>query len=496
MAKPPPPERGPALLRSILGALLGERSPIGSPAPLDETELAAAETACGVALSPAMHALLSFDAGWVRRELGWLEPRSAADLMAEHAGAEVGEAYRAFAARRLPGLALPLDEGSDSMRLLYLGDPDALGEYPVLFVDHDDLPVIGVEDAGLDVWLARQLGLATDRTYAPARKAAAQRIFGRASDVSVLDVPARLGAPVAGPSPGSVTHARIEVTAAAPAAPKKARKLTDKQLAKALNEAADDENEEALRAAIAEAGARGLGVAPLERALLVACRGRSVPCVTALLDAGASPNARIGQDTPLSESTWSSSDDVMAALLARGAEADAPAGFPGQTALFSAAERGATARVKMLLAAGADPNRVDENRKMTPLHDAVLTHPGTGKAPPVETLVALLEGGARIEAGDVAWKPVLHTAVERGQRPHVERLLAAGADPNVRARYLGVTALHVAYDARQFALAPLLIAAGADRMIADDAGRTTEALFGPEGELIRPPTYYSGNRSP
>lgn len=487
MAKAKAPERGVPLLEAIALALGRDGSPIGAAAPLDAVGLADAERACGVALSPAMHALLSFDAGWMRRELGWLEPVPAADLMAEHAG-PAGDAYRALATLRLPARALPLDTGSDSMRLLYLGDPDELGEYPVLFVDHDDLPVIGVEDAGFDVWLARQLGLATEKTYAAARKAAAQRLFGQPGDVDVLD-PRTMPRPVAGPAPGSVAHAKVVAPAPEPAAAKKPRKLTDKQLVKALVEAADDESLEALTTAIADVAARGLGMEPLERALLVACRGRSTACVAALLDAGASPSTRRGTDTALGESTWSSSDEITALLLARGADVHAPYLPSGATALHGAVERGATARVKMLIAAGADPNRVDETRKMTPLHEAVLTHPGTGKAPPVETLVALLEGGARIAAGDEAWSPVLHTAIERRLPEHVEKLLAAGADPNVRARYLGRTALHVAYDARMFDLAPRLVAAGADRTIPNEAGVTTEALFGPAGELLKPPAY-------
>ena len=486
MAKPRPPARGTPLLQAILAALARDGSPVGAPSPLDAAALAHAEHACGVALSPSMHALLAFDGGWMRRDFDWLEPAPAAELMAEHAG-PAGEAYRALAREYLPGLALPLDAGSDSMRLLYLGDPDALGEYPVLFIDHDELPVIGVEDAGLDVWLARQLGLANERTFAAARKDAAQRIFGKVGDVDVL-APGKMPPPVGGPAPGTAAHQALRPAQAEPA-PKKPRKLTDKQLAKALVEAADDETLDALVAAIADVSARGLGVAPLERALLVACRGRSTACVAALLDAGASPSARIGSDTALGESTWSSSDEVTALLLARGADVHARYMPGGATALHSAVERGATTRVKMLIAAGADPDALEETTKMTPLHHAVRTHPGTGKAPPIETLLALLEGGAHIQAGDQAWTPVLHTAIERRLPEHVEALLAAGADPSVRARYLGRTALHVAYDARMFDLAPKLLAAGADRTIANEAGVTTEALFGPAGELLKPPTY-------
>src|SRR5690242_19205709 len=83
--------RGAALVEQIAAALRGPRSPIGEPRPLDEAEILAAERAAGVALSPSMHALLSFDAGWIGREYGWFDgkkllARPAIEVIAEHAG--------------------------------------------------------------------------------------------------------------------------------------------------------------------------------------------------------------------------------------------------------------------------------------------------------------------------------------------------------------------------------------------------------------------------
>ena len=47
---------------------------------------------------------------------------------------------------------------SDSRRVLYLGEPDSTGEYPVLVTDIDDLPYVGVMYPGLDVYLADMAG--------------------------------------------------------------------------------------------------------------------------------------------------------------------------------------------------------------------------------------------------------------------------------------------------------------------------------------------------
>src|SRR5205814_1765922 len=111
---------------------------------------------------PSLHALLSFDAAYIQRELRWFDKtgqflaRPTIEIIGEHAG-PFTEAYEPLCAARFPGKAIALDQGSDSMRLLYFGDPDELGEYPVLFIDHDDMPILGVEYAGFDLYAASML---------------------------------------------------------------------------------------------------------------------------------------------------------------------------------------------------------------------------------------------------------------------------------------------------------------------------------------------------
>jgi ankyrin repeat protein len=59
---------------------------------------------------------------------------------------------------RLPGGALPLDVGDSSFRVLFVGEPDSAGEYPVLDVDIDD-PSVTLALPGFDVWLAVLAGI-------------------------------------------------------------------------------------------------------------------------------------------------------------------------------------------------------------------------------------------------------------------------------------------------------------------------------------------------
>ena len=47
-----------------------------------------------------------------------------------------------------------LPGGSDSRRVLAVGEPDTIGEYPVLALDVDDMPFLGLMYPGFDVYLA------------------------------------------------------------------------------------------------------------------------------------------------------------------------------------------------------------------------------------------------------------------------------------------------------------------------------------------------------
>ncbi len=94
-------------------------------------------------------------------------------------------------------------------------------------------------------------------------------------------------------------------------------------------------------------------------------------------------------------------------------------------ALFVAASKGGTKRLKALLAAGADPNMVDSISGFTPLRMAVIRQ--------FERCVqVLIEAGADIEGRDSAGETPLFSAAAANLADLVKQLLAAGADPDAR----------------------------------------------------------------
>lgn len=473
-----PKERGPALVEFLVATLAGPDSPIGDPTPLAVDALAAAEHAAGVAWSPAMAALLAFDRGWIDRKAGWFDDRGlvarpAADVVEEWSG-PFWPAWADLFAARFPGRVLPLDRSDETFRFLYLGDPDPFGEYPVLLLDQDDTPVMAVEAPGFDVWLGRQLGVLSPRAFAADAKTTAKRLWNRQTDLETWDVPKRLPTPVAGPAPGSVSHAPI-----VPPAPKKARKLSDAQVTKGIAEHAESGNLRRMEELIADAAVRGLGTGPLDAALCAAAHHDQPEAVAKLLEAGADPNARDRYGAALGRAMWTRDDTIHDLLLARGANPNGPS-VNGQTVLHLAVERGRESLVGKLLAAGGNPNRRDIYDH-TPLHAAVSASTPE-PVPPIGILERLLAAGA-----EVATKvPILVHAIEHAPDDYVHRLIAAGADPNATAVYLQRTALHAAFERCRDGLAPALIAAGADRTLTDERGIHLDEVYGPAGEDVRP----------
>lgn len=417
-----PKERGRGLVEALVAMLASPDSPIGEAQPLASDALLAAEVAAGVALSPTMHALLALDHSWVAHELGWfadgeLAARPAADIIEAWAG-ELWPAYAEVIAARFSGRALPLQRSSDTLTFVYLGDPDEVGEYPVIELDQDDLPVMSVAAPGFDVWLGRRLGLLGTRAFAAEQKATAKRLWNRQTDLDLSDVPKRLPTPVPGPPPGSVQHAPVVLAAT----PKKAKKLTDAQVSKGLLAAAEQGAVRRLADLVADAAARELGREGLDAALCVAAHHDRPEAVQLLLDAGANANARDRYGSALARSMWSSDDRVQDLLLARGANPNGPS-VNGATVLHLAVARGRTSLVAKLLAAGASTSRRNSYGH-TPLHTAVtISHPDP--LPPVAILDLLLAAGGIVESN----VPLLDYARANASEEHVQRLIAAQAKP-------------------------------------------------------------------
>lgn len=203
---------GVALIEAVIAKLTKDPKILlgkARPTPVPPEALANLTFPCGKPLSPALRRWLAFDAGW----LGWFSNPQQPSFAPQQLGAYARQQYdmewgysalEASFAGECYGLAF----GSDSRRFLYVGDADSHGEYPVLLLDTDDVPYLGVEYPGIDVYLGIHTGvidhevatygdLLTHRVYGPRMKEHAKRYFnGSAGDeIFVLGVdPAALAA--------------------------------------------------------------------------------------------------------------------------------------------------------------------------------------------------------------------------------------------------------------------------------------------------------------
>jgi hypothetical protein len=154
---------------------------VGEPAPMSPDVLAGTTFPSGRPLSPGLRAWLAFDTGLLRR-YGWfdatgsLAPRPLHRIVADEMGAGWEAEFLPFADRF--GECFLLPGGSDSRRLLAVGAPDSTGEYPVLALDFDDLPFVGLMYPGFDVYLGHTAGL-IEREFTGYTVLAGDPVYGR-----------------------------------------------------------------------------------------------------------------------------------------------------------------------------------------------------------------------------------------------------------------------------------------------------------------------------
>jgi len=163
----------------------------------------------------------------------------------------------------------------------------------------------------------------------------------------------------------------------------------------------------------------------------------------------------MAQGTPVADAARKADAAALRALLAQGADVNAPHG-DGMTALHWASERGDQAMVEMLVFAGANVSAVTRIGQYTPLHLAARA----GSAPVVG---ALLKAGASAAALTSTGKVTpLHLAASAGDAAVVTLLLDKGADINAKETEWGQTPLIFAAAADRTAAVRLLIARGVD----------------------------------
>ena len=120
--------------------------------------------------------------------------------------------------------------------------------------------------------------------------------------------------------------------------------------------------------------------------------------------------------------------------------------YIGDTPLHLAAAGYRVEIVRMVLAAGADPNAAKNHRQSGPLHyaaDGNINTPAWDAKKQVETIRCLLEAGAGINAQDQNGAAPLHRAVRTRCPRAVQCLLKAGSDPALENKS-GSTPFHLA----------------------------------------------------
>ena len=169
----------------------------------------------------------------------------------------------------------------------------------------------------------------------------------------------------------------------------------------------------------------------------------------ALIDAGAPVNGHPGdKETPLITAASSGDAEVARVLIEAGADLDAVSapdsgGAPSSTALGHAAVFGMTGVLDVLVAAGA---RIDSLEMAAAAGDitgwplARFTLQSRIRAlvfaadhQRLEVIDQLIAAGTPVNEADAEWGRLpLHTAAANGRPASVRRLLAHGADPNLR----------------------------------------------------------------
>lgn len=170
----------------------------------------------------------------------------------------------------------------------------------------------------------------------------------------------------------------------------------------------------------------------------------------ALIDAGAPVNGHPGdKETPLITAASYGDAEVAKVLIEAGADIDAVSapdsgGAPRSTALGHAAVFGMTEIVDVLVAAGA---RIDSLEMAAaagdlsgwPLHRFTLESRlralvFAADHQRLEVIDQLVAAGTPVNRADAEWQRLpLHIAAQNGRPASVRRLLAHGADPNLRA---------------------------------------------------------------
>jgi ankyrin repeat protein len=191
-------------------------------------------------------------------------------------------------------------------------------------------------------------------------------------------------------------------------------------------------------------------------------------CMAVLLSAAS--------DTRLSDAAMQGNQDAVRSLLKQKFDVNAPQG-DGTSALHWAAYRDDLEMVKLLLAAGANPQATTREGAITPLLMACQN----GNVTIIE---ALLKAGADVNAVKSNGTTPLMMAAASGSASAVETLLAHGANVNAKELAHGQTALMFAAALNRAAVIKILMANGADASVATNVRKLERVRFDQDGNVV------------
>lgn len=159
--------------------------------------------------------------------------------------------------------------------------------------------------------------------------------------------------------------------------------------------------------------------------------------------------------------------DQIPTLIAKGAEVD-ELDAAGNSALWMAARLSKTESVRLLLAAGADPNTRGQ-RGWTPLHCTTFCWSASADS---EIAQLLIKAGADVNSVEPEYgETPFHYAVRVAESPQLVRLLLdGGADIDAQSDPGKDTALQFAVARRNHTMTELLLKAGASPTIENKVG--------------------------
>ena len=217
----------------------------------------------------------------------------------------------------------------------------------------------------------------------------------------------------------------------------------------------------------------------------------AAPQLLAALNDGANPNARDGKSTALGEACFYADregmNDVVAALLDKGADVNATCDSDNETPLMRAAEECSFENVKRMVEMGANVNAVSEGGK-TPLSaartaeiaqllldrgakmdDGTLIRASQWPDRP-DVVELLIKNGAKKDVASNRGWTAMTWAASDGCAGAIKVLAAHGLDPNVRAKNGETPLIVLIRKAHTVEAAAALIDCGADVNARDEEG--------------------------